>query len=152
MSRSSKSGIVVKTGTAVEKLAETKTIAFDKTGTITKGILEVTGVAPVQGFSEAELLRVAASAEQGSAHILARSLVQAVPQLLPVTDLKEISGQGITATVDGGQVKVGNARFIDVPEAKTDTTAIYVAIDENTPARSTSQTRSVQKQVKQSLA
>lgn len=130
MSRSSKSGIVVKTGTAVEKLAETKTIAFDKTGTITKGILEVTGVAPVDGFSEVELLRVAASAEQGSAHILARSLVQAVPQLLPVTDLKEISGQGITATVDGRQVKVGNARFIDVPEAKTDTTAIYVAIDE----------------------
>ncbi|PQC29671.1 heavy metal translocating P-type ATPase [Enterococcus mundtii] len=130
MSRSSKSGIVVKTGTAVEKLAETRTIAFDKTGTITKGMLEVTGVAPVQGFSEAELLRVAASAEQGSAHILARSLVQAVPQLLPVTDLKEISGQGITATVDGRQVKVGNARFIDVPEAKTDTTAIYVAIDE----------------------
>lgn len=130
MSRSSKSGIVVKTGTAVEKLAETKTIAFDKTGTITKGMLEVTGVAPVQGFSEAELLRVAASAEQGSAHILARSLVQAVPQLLPVADLKEISGQGITATVDGRQVKVGNARFIDVPEAKTDTTAIYVAIDE----------------------
>ncbi|MGM0329146.1 heavy metal translocating P-type ATPase [Enterococcus sp. AZ084] len=129
MSRSSKSGIVVKTGTAVEKLAETKTIAFDKTGTITKGILEVTGVAPVQEFSEAELLRVAASAEQGSAHILARSLVQAVPQLLPVTDLKEISGQGITAMVDGMQVKVGNARFIDVPEAKTDTTAIYVAID-----------------------
>ncbi|PQF23943.1 heavy metal translocating P-type ATPase [Enterococcus mundtii] len=129
MSRSSKSGIVVKTGTAVEKLAETRTIAFDKTGTITKGMLEVTGVAPVQEFSEAELLRVAASAEQGSAHILARSLVQAVPQLLPVTDLKEISGQGITATVDGRQVKVGNARFIDVPEAKTDTTAIYVAID-----------------------
>lgn len=130
MSRSSKSGIVVKTGTAVEKLAETKTIAFDKTGTITKGILEVTGVVPVHGFSEAELLRVAASAEQGSAHILARSLVQAVPQLLPVTDLKEISGQGISATVDGMQVKVGNARFIDVPEAKTDTTAIYVAIDQ----------------------
>ncbi|AZP92484.1 heavy metal translocating P-type ATPase [Enterococcus mundtii] len=130
MSRSSKSGIVVKTGTAVEKLAETKTIAFDKTGTITKGILEVTGVAPVQGFSEAELLRVAASAEQGSAHILARSLVRAVPQLLPVTDLKEISGQGISATVDGLQVKVGNARFIDVPEAETDRTAIYVAIDE----------------------
>lgn len=129
MSRSSKSGIVVKTGTAVEKLAETKTIAFDKTGTITKGILEVTGIAPVDGFSEVELLRVAASAEQGSAHILARSLVQAVPQLLPVTDLKEISGQGITATVDGMQVKVGNARFIDVPEAKTDTTAIYVSID-----------------------
>lgn len=129
MSRSSKSGIVVKTGTAVEKLAETRTIAFDKTGTITKGMLEVTGVAPVQEFSEAELLRVAASAEQGSAHILARSLVQAVPRLLPVTDLKEISGQGITATVDGRQVKVGNARFIDVPEAKTDTTAIYVAID-----------------------
>lgn len=129
MSRSSKSGIVVKTGTAVEKLAETRTIAFDKTGTITKGMLEVTGVAPVQEFSEAELLRVAASAEQGSAHILARSLVQAVPRLLPVTDLKEISGQGITAMVDGRQVKVGNARFIDVPEAKTDTTAIYVAID-----------------------
>lgn len=129
MSRSSKSGIVVKTGTAVEKLAETRTIAFDKTGTITKGMLEVTGVAPVQEFSEAELLRVAASAEQGSAHILARSLVQAVPRLLPVTDLKEISGQGITAMVDGIQVKVGNARFIDVPEAKTDTTAIYVAID-----------------------
>ena len=130
MSRSSKSGIVVKTGTAVEKLAETKTIAFDKTGTITKGILAVTGVDPVSQFSEAELLRVAASAEQGSAHILARSLVQAVPQLLPVTDLKEISGQGIEAIVEGRHVKVGNAKFIGVPESKTDTTTIYVAIDE----------------------
>ncbi|OTP09443.1 cadmium-translocating P-type ATPase [Enterococcus sp. 10A9_DIV0425] len=130
MSRSSKNGIVVKTGTAIEKLAKTKTIAFDKTGTITKGVLEVMDVEPEPFISKEDLLRYAASAEQGSAHILARSLVNAVPKLLPVNELKEVSGQGIEATVGEHHIKVGNATFVHTKEAKATSTAIYVAIDQ----------------------
>ncbi|KWY74319.1 hypothetical protein AS249_15930 [Enterococcus faecium] len=99
MSRSSKNGIVVKTGTTIEKLGRTKTIAFDKTGTLTKGILEVEAIQPVNGIKKEELLLYAASAEQESSHILARSLVNNVKnsQLYPVSQLKEVTGQGIQA-------------------------------------------------------
>ncbi|WP_165007073.1 MULTISPECIES: heavy metal translocating P-type ATPase [unclassified Enterococcus] len=131
MSRSSKNGIVVKTGTTIEKLARTRTIAFDKTGTITKGTLEVTNIKPEKGIEEAELLQYAASAEQESGHILARSLVRYAnqQQLFPVTQLKEVTGQGIQAIVNDRKVKVGRASFIHATEAISAETAIYVSID-----------------------
>ncbi len=131
MSRSSKNGIVMKTGTAVEKLARTKTIAFDKTGTITKGFLEVEKIHPEDSFTREELLLYAASAEQESSHILARSLLKNVSHdtLLTVSDLKEITGQGIQAIVDGHLVKVGRAAFVGTIEIETTKTAIYTAVD-----------------------
>ena len=133
MSRSSKNGIVIKTGTAVEKLARTKTVAFDKTGTITKGVLEVASIHPEAGVTSEMLLVYAASAEQESSHILARSLVHEVDseKLLPVKELKEITGQGIQARVDGHFVKVGRASFVGAKESQSTKTAIYVAIDDH---------------------
>ncbi|EOS7904312.1 cadmium-translocating P-type ATPase [Enterococcus hirae] len=133
MSRSSKNGIVIKTGTAVEKLARTKTVAFDKTGTITKGVLEVASIHLEAGVTSETLLVYAASAEQESSHILARSLVHEVDneKLLPVNELKEITGQGIQARVDGHFVKVGRASFVGAKESQSTKTAIYVAIDDH---------------------
>jgi len=77
MSRASRNGIIIKNGTTIEKLAGAKAIAFDKTGTITNGQLTLDQVVPQNGFTEASLLQLAASAEQESSHILARSLVAA---------------------------------------------------------------------------
>ncbi|MGX7174079.1 heavy metal translocating P-type ATPase [Enterococcus ratti] len=131
MNRSSKNGIVIKTGTALEKLARTKTVAFDKTGTITKGVLEVVQICPTKQQTAETLLCYAASAEQESSHILARSLLNKVDKdkLLPVNELKEVTGQGIQAQVNGHVVKVGRASFIGTDEIKSSKTVIYVAID-----------------------
>ncbi|WP_390406296.1 heavy metal translocating P-type ATPase [Lacticaseibacillus jixiensis] len=130
MSRASRAGIIVKSGTVLEKMAAARTFAFDKTGTLTKGVLEVDQVLPADGLTEAELVGIAAAAEQQSAHILARSLVAYAPGPLPVaTDVKEIVGQGVAAQVAGHAVKVGQARFI--PGSPTlSQTAIYVGIDD----------------------
>ena len=121
----------MKTGTTIEKLARTKTVAFDKTGTITKGFLEVAEIHPEPAITEDDLLIYAASAEQESGHILARSLLKNVShdQLLAVSDLKEITGQGIQALVADHQVKIGRASFVGTNEIQTTKTAIYVAID-----------------------
>ncbi len=132
MSRASRNGIVVKTGTTIEKLASARTIAFDKTGTITQGRLTVAAVKPVAGFSKAKLLQLAASAEQQSSHILARSLVDYVgtTELLPLTHLSEVTGAGVAAEVAGQYVKVGKLDYV-APTAQqimTEQTAIHVAV------------------------
>lgn len=127
MSRSSRNGIVMKNGTTIEKLAKAKTIAFDKTGTLTEGKLHVEKITvTADQLSVEELLRIAASAEQDSTHILARSLVASAMErkltLLPVTNLKEVVGQGIEATVAGHKIKIGKPEFVGavgVDEAKT---------------------------------
>ncbi|BAP84876.1 cocadmium/zinc/cobalt-transporting P-type ATPase [Paucilactobacillus hokkaidonensis JCM 18461] len=132
MSRASKNGIIVKTGTTIEKLAQAKTIAFDKTGTLTKGKLDVNEIYVEKPFNQKDLLHFAASAEQRSGHVLARSLIDYVDatQLSAVEQLKEVTGQGIEAIVDGKKVKVGKAKFVsDSPVQETDQTAIYVSID-----------------------
>ena len=94
MSRASKNGVIVKTGTTIEKLASAKTIAFDKTGTLTKGQLTVNEVKPIEPWPAQELLHFAASAEQRSGHVLARSLVAyvGVDGLGAVSQLSEVTG------------------------------------------------------------
>lgn len=135
MSRSSRNGIVVKTGTTIEKLAEAKSIAFDKTGTLTEGKLNVAEILPAsETLSQQDLICLAASAEQESTHILARSLVaygkeQNVP-LKPVLDLEEVTGQGIEATVAGQKIRVGKPAFAgNATPIKTAQTMTYVSID-----------------------
>lgn len=133
MSRTSKNGIIVKTGTTIEKLALAKTIAFDKTGTLTKGKLEVDRILPDDDFDAETLLHFAASAEQQSGHVLARSLIDYTSsnQLSPVTQLKEVTGKGIEATIDGKDVRVGKLNFVtDQNIEKLDQTAIYVSVDD----------------------
>lgn len=119
MSRASRNGIVV------------------KTGTITNGQLAVGEIIPASdsNFSHDQLLQLVASAESESSHILARSLVdyakkQAV-SLSPVQDLQEVTGKGITATVDGYQMKIGKLSFVD-PDGKQailPSTAVYIEIN-----------------------
>ncbi|WP_251898604.1 heavy metal translocating P-type ATPase [Lactiplantibacillus paraplantarum] len=134
MSRTSRNGIVVKTGDMLEKLSTAKSAAFDKTGTITSGQLTVNQIVPQPGFTAEQILHLAASAEQNSSHILARSLVKYAHaiSLSPATQLEEVTGNGVTATIDQQQVKVGKLKF--VAPATTDkplaTTAIYVGIDD----------------------
>lgn len=137
MSRASRNGIVVKTGTVLEKLANAKTGAFDKTGTITNGQLEVGQVivAPNTKFTSEEVLKLTASAESESSHILARSLINYAKKqsikLSPVKELQELTGKGITARVDDHQLKIGKLTFVD-PAGKQELlpyTAVYIVID-----------------------
>ena len=135
MSRASRNGIVVKTGSVLEKLAAAKTGAFDKTGTITNGQLTVDEVLPAAGADKAKLLQIAASAEQDSSHILARSLIayakDAGTKLLDVSDLTETTGMGVAAKIDNQVVKVGKLKFAapDSGQPLLKTTAIYVSLD-----------------------
>ncbi len=135
MSRSSRHGIVVKTGTTVEKLAKGQTIAFDKTGTLTEGKLSVNEVVTENpDFSKEEMMLLAASCERESVHILARSLVAYAKEnhlnLLPVENLKEITGSGVEGTVNGHLVHVGKASFVHATlQSATDETMVYVGVD-----------------------
>ncbi len=133
MSSMSKTHIIVKSGPTLEKLARAKTFAFDKTGTLTQNELKVNSVVATNDFSKEEVQNLAASAEQQSSHIMATSLVQSTPKdkIQAVTNLKEITGQGVTGTVDGKEVKVGKLSFVapDHEAVKVDSTAIFVAID-----------------------
>lgn len=135
MSRASRNGIVVKTGSVLEKLAGARTGAFDKTGTITNGHLTVAQILPAGTITKERLLHLAASAEQDSSHILARSLLAYASQhnisLAAVSGLTEETGKGITAMIEDHQVKVGKRQFVapQNQQAAIDTTAIYVSVD-----------------------
>ncbi|WP_125574455.1 heavy metal translocating P-type ATPase [Levilactobacillus huananensis] len=130
MSRASRNGIIVKTGTTLEKLAKVKTVAFDKTGTITQGRLVVDRVVPVTALTDDRLLQLAASAEQHSGHVLAQSLVAAnKAPLLTASDVNETTAQGVHAMIDGQEVRVGKLGFVtDDQVEQPDQTAVYVAI------------------------
>ena len=135
MSRSSKNGIVVKTGTTFEKLEKAKSIAFDKTGTITQGKLHVDQVVPYGDISREEFLALAASLEQESSHILARSLVAYAKEeqisLREVDQAKEITALGIEGLVGGRHIYAGKAREdLHIPEGYvSQQTSVYVSAD-----------------------
>ncbi|MGK0604026.1 heavy metal translocating P-type ATPase [Enterococcus gilvus] len=135
MSRSSRNGIVVKTGTTIEKLARAKSVAFDKTGTLTKGKLSVDTIHPTsKDYSEEALIAYAASGEQESSHILARSLVAYAKDqkmtLYPVSELEEVTGQGIQAIVEGKKIRVGKAAFAgSAVSLSKEKTAVFVSIE-----------------------
>ncbi|MGG5341096.1 heavy metal translocating P-type ATPase [Enterococcus sp. AZ192] len=134
MNRSSRNGIVIKTGTSIEKIADARTIAFDKTGTITKGELSVAQVVALGSIAEDELLVLAASAEQESSHILARSLVNYASKshsLKKVSSLEETTGAGVKAIIEGNTILVGKPTFVskDIIEDIPEQTAIYVSMN-----------------------
>ncbi len=136
MSRSSRNGIVVKTGSVLEKMATAKTAAFDKTGTITSGRLFVDQITPVAGTTKEELLSYAASAERSSGHILARSLLNYAVKhdvnLLEVQQLSEATGNGVTAQIAGQTIKVGKASFVapNSQVAETTQTCVYISLND----------------------
>ncbi len=111
----SKNGILVKGSNYMEVLSEVDQIIFDKTGTLTKGSFEVTAIHP-ENLSEKELLHIASHVERYSTHPIADSLRKAYPNEkddCKVEDIKEISGYGISAKVNGDLVYVGNTKMMD---------------------------------------
>ena len=113
--RGAESGIIIKGGQALEKAKNITTVAFDKTGTLTKGEPEVTDIVPLAGYSKDEVLRLAAIAERGSEHPLARSIVKAWKgEALPEAELfKAISGKGVEAKYQDKFIYVGNEELFD---------------------------------------
>ncbi len=109
-------GILIRTGEAIQTLKDVKVVIFDKTGTITKGKPEVTDVVPANGFTEEEVLRLAASAEQGSEHPLGRAIVERAEAerlgLEAPQAFQAIRGKGVVAKVDGATVLVGSRRLM----------------------------------------
>ena len=109
-----KEGLLIKGSNYLETLSKVKTVVFDKTGTLTKGVFEVTGVHHNQVENE-KLLEYAALAECASSHPISKSLQSAYGREINrdrVKDIEEISGEGITAVVDGVQVAIGNHKMM----------------------------------------
>ena len=132
----SNAGVLVKGSNYLETLSETKYVVFDKTGTLTKGVFEVAGVHH-NTMEQSKILEYAALAESFSSHPISRSLKTAYGKEINqnrVTDVEEISGNGVTAKVDGTPVAVGNVRLmkhigVEAVECHQVGTVIHVAID-----------------------
>lgn len=110
-------GVLIKGGSALERLAKADAFAFDKTGTLTQGRLELGEVAPLEGIAPGELLRLAATAEQRSEHPLASLLVaEARARNLPLDDVEDFvahPGSGVSAKALAGRLLVGNRRLLE---------------------------------------
>lgn len=140
MSRQARHGIIVKNGGTLEKLARIRTAAFDKTGTLTHGQPALAAVHAQQGWTDNDLLALAASAEQYSAHTLATSIVTSARVLgldvMPAADVVETTAQGLTARIGTQTVVVGKFGFIADVDAsaqrvplKPGEVGVYVACD-----------------------
>ena len=132
-------GVLVKGSNYLEALSETKCVVCDKTGTLTKGVFEVTQIEPTQGISADMLLETAACAESYSGHPISRSLKEAYGKPIDasrISDVEEISGHGVSAVIDGRMVSAGNAKLMKklgvsyVKPQKTGT-EVHVAVDGN---------------------
>jgi len=137
----SSKGVLVKGSNYLEALSETKYVVCDKTGTLTKGVFEVTQIEASEGVTADTLLEMAACAESYSNHPISKSLKDAYGrrtgkqiEAARVCDVEEISGHGVSAVIDGRKVSAGNARFMKmlgvsytVPQ-KTGT-EVHVAVD-----------------------
>ena len=129
-------GVLIKGSNYLEILADTKTIVFDKTGTITKGVFEVTAIHP-EDFDADMLLHLAAHVERYSKHPIASSLKRAFPNEADdcsVEDIEEIAGKGVKAKVNGRTVYVGNSKLMESIDASWHEchhvgTIIHVAVD-----------------------
>lgn len=112
-----KKGILFKTAAALENTGRIKTAVLDKTGTITRGEPEVTDIIPAEGFTESELMDIAAAAEAKSEHPLARAVVKKAEEQnispLEASDFSALPGNGVTAFVSGERVYGGSAAFIN---------------------------------------
>jgi Cd2+/Zn2+-exporting ATPase len=136
-------GVLVKGSNYLEALSETRYVVCDKTGTLTKGVFEVTHIAPAEKMTEEALLELAAYAESYSNHPISRSLKEAYEKkagkkidTTSVSDVEEISGHGVSAVIDGRKVSVGNVKYmkllnISYIKPQKIGTEVHVAVDEN---------------------
>lgn len=111
----SRNGILLKGSDFLDQLRKMKTLFMDKTGTMTEGSFEVRDIHPVNGYSQEELLTLAASLEQGSTHPIAKAILNRTngQSLHPVENQQEISGKGLKGTVNGKPVIVGNTDLLE---------------------------------------
>ena len=132
----SKEGVLIKGSNYLEALSQAKCVVFDKTGTLTKGVFQVTGVHH-NALEEAQILEYAALAECASSHPISKSLQKAYGKEIDrsrVSDIEEISGHGILATVDGHRVAAGNGKLmaklgVEYHDCHSVGTIIHMAID-----------------------
>lgn len=140
LSRTAKEGLVVKGGAVLEQLARIRSVAFDKTGTLTEGRPVLVEVRPAEGTDADELLRLAASAEQYSSHVLAdgvrRAAIDRGLALAAADHAEEVATNGVTAEIEGRTVVVGKPAYIASLAPDAERTALepgqlaaYVAID-----------------------
>lgn len=140
MSRAARNGIIVKGGGVLEQLASARTVVFDKTGTLTHGAPELVAVRPEPGFASDELLRLVASAEQYSSHVLAASMIDAANErglrLAEAEAAREAATSGVVARIGGRDVVVGKFAYVREQAPETHRTeiapgelAVYVAVD-----------------------
>ena len=132
----SNAGVLVKGSNYLEALASTKIVVFDKTGTMTQGVFEVNGIHHAQ-IDESQLLEYAAYAESYSTHPISKSLLKAYGKEIDkkrISNVEEISGHGVCATVDGHEVLAGNGKLMDQYQIPYQAchevgTIVHVAID-----------------------
>ena len=138
ISRAAASGIIVKSGAAIEQVGRARVVVFDKTGTLTLGRPLVEGVFVANGRSGDELLRLASAVEQLSAHHLGQAVADAGRRrgliIPPAADVRETPGLGVSGTVEGHAVDVGSAAYLatrGIPpsDGATERTSAFVAID-----------------------
>lgn len=133
----SKEGVLVKGSNYLETLSKTNCVVFDKTGTMTKGVFEVSEICPQGDVSNDKLLEYAAFAECYSTHPISKSLQKAYAKDIDkntVTDVEEISGHGLTAKVNGVSVAAGNAKLmkklgLEYSDCDKTGTVVHVAVD-----------------------
>jgi len=140
-------GVLIKNAEALERLEKVDTLVVDKTGTLTEGKPRVTAVVPAAGFDESTILSLGASLEKSSEHPLAAAILNAAADrrvaLQEITNFTSVTGKGVTGTIGGRQVAVGNAALLKDRgvasaelEARADTlrkegaTALFVAVDD----------------------
>lgn len=134
--RASRKGILVKGSNILEALSRTGVVAFDKTGTVTRGVFEVVAVHPAGGMTEEELLGFAGAAERYSAHPVAGAIRERAGKTeQKVCHAKEVAGQGVTAEVNGHRVAAGNERLMaslgiaEPRDCHLSGTIVHVAVD-----------------------
>jgi Cu+-exporting ATPase len=149
--RGARAGVLVKNAEALERMEKVDTLVVDKTGTLTEGKPKVVAVVPAEGFTDDEALRLAGSVERASEHPLAAAIVAAAAArdiaLAPVDDFNSATGKGVTGTIDGRAVALGNAKFLSEHGIKTEpldgdaerlrgdgATVIFLAADGNVAA------------------
>jgi len=132
MSRTARIGVLVKNGGMLEALARIKTAVFDKTGTLTGGHAAVAAIHVAAGFAELDILRLAASVDQASNHVVAEALLLAARDrklvLSPPTNALETPGEGITGIVEGSSVAVGGVEYASKALAQGDFSVLSSAV------------------------
>src|SRR5258707_6442489 len=144
--RGARAGVLIKNADALERFEKVDTLVVDKTGTLTEGKPQVVAVKAVAGWTEDAVLRLAATVERGSEHLLAAAIVAGAQaralKLAEADDFDAPAGKGAVGTVEGRRVVIGNARMmdeagIDVAALKADAeelrregaTALFVGVD-----------------------